>query len=855
MPYTTIDSTPSHTGLRALRARWIEVVVTLVVTISQLWDVILAGSTRVIANPDTQLHYWTLWWWSRALATNPLEVWHAPQFAPYPYTLAYSDHFAAFGVFCAPLIWLGVPIGLLLNGAVIASAVATVWAVRALARDAGAARWPALLVGLAVGFGAFRTTQLAHLQMLATWMLPLAVLWFRQAMRAPHVRSWPAFGFLMVVASAFGLSIYHGFMLVPVLGIASVVLLVQTPAAERIAFIKKLLLFGFVSGLVLLPSLWPYFQVQRTTAVVRSLDELANWSAPLQAWFAVPAQHPIWPRLFGDLVTGRPELVLAPGLLLSLAALLGLGVCNRLRWMWGAVIVVGFILASGSVLSIWDGEAGIPLPFAGVVARLPGYGALRVPARWGWLVTFGLAMLAAQGLSRPWMMTRRWPMLLATLLLVSDLSWPSIPTMETPQALPERPVYTWLALQQNPRTILELPVNPHVESVVQAERLWWQTIHGQRTVTGYSGIAPASQVLLARDAAHLPRADVLARLAALGVDTLVVHRDAPEAPRILTALATCTACVKAYDAPDAVVYFIPANALMTPAVAEGTRLWISADARLPDLVALGSAHVWATQGVQVEGPARERFYTAWDTAQDIPDAWLLGASEEPESVGVSPADAVVQAAGAIRYHRPEGLLAAQPVAFPDGEAHVSYSQSGLLHIDTTSIVTSRAPELTIVFDVAVVDTVQIADATLAPGAQTLTVRISRGQEQTLAWDFTRAAIVRVRVFDRAVTVPQLDSTPLRIDPRVDGETLVLQRVSGDVQLQGIEDATGKAVTHPIPAGDSMRIAAGVLPPLANGHYQVVVITAHGQRIVAANLWIEAGKWRWQPIPVPLTLVY
>jgi len=115
--------------------------------------------------------------------------------------------------------------------------------------------------------------------------------------------------------------------------------------------------------------------------------------------------------------------------------------------------------------------------------------------------------------------------------------------------------------------------------------------------------------------------------------------------------------------------------------------------------------------------------------------------------------------------------------------------------------------------------------------------------------------VRVRVYDRLVALPPLQSVPLRLDPRVEGRSLVLQGIAGDVQLQGIEAATGKAVTHPIPAGDSIRISAGVLPPLANGHYQVVVLTAHGQRIVAANLWIEAGVWRWQAIPQQLTLVY
>jgi hypothetical protein len=166
-----------------------------------------------------------------------------------------------------------------------------------------------------------------------------------------------------------------------------------------------------------------------------------------------------------------------------------------------------------------------------------------------------------------------------------------------------------------------------------------------------------------------------------------------------------------------------------------------------------------------------------------------------------------------------------------------------------------ATQLTIVFDVAVLQRVTVDGVTLDPGAQQVSILLHPGEEHMLQWDSTKAALVRVRVFDREVDLPALQSVPLRIEPRIDDSDMVLQGIAGDVQLQGIEDATGKAVTYPIPGADSIKIAAGVTLPLADGHYQVVVLSPHGQRIVVANLWIKSGAWRWQAIPLPLTLVY
>jgi hypothetical protein len=854
-----VESTPrrTHTPILAslrtrVRTSWPVGLVVLAAFVSQYAAVLWAGPTRVLANPDVQLHYWTLWWWAEALRHDPWRVWDAPQFAPYPATLAFSDHLAPLGIVAAPLLWLGVPIAVVLQAAVVGSAAATIWAVYQLARAYGATQWPALLVGISAACGAYRVTQLAHLQMQATWLLPIAVIWLRAALVSQRWFSGAALGFVAVCAAAFGLSVYHGFMLLPVVALVGVVTVWQQP--NRWTALLRFAGLGVVGGLAALPSLLPYVRVQQTTAASRSLEELANWSAPLQAWVAVPADHPVWPRLLGEAVTGRPELTLAPGLLLAVGALLAMRVPAARRSVWLLVVAAGVVLASGTTLRIWDGDRGIALPFARWLAALPGFGALRVPARWGWLVVCGLAPLAALGWG--WLAQRRsWWWLPAAVCLVLDLSWPQATYLATPQPTTVPAVINWLAAQPGaPKTMLELPLKPQVETTVQAERLWWQTLHRQRSVTGYSGLAPATQVLLARDAAHLPRADVLARITALGVERIVVYRTSREGVAAAAAVARCPTCRVMYDEADALVVALPPSALVAPPLRPGQVVWISADARLPDLVAFGLQRFWDRAGVTVTGAARERFSPALPGTTNLPDAWLLGTTEEPESVGMTPADAVVSAAGATRYARPADLLAAQPVATPSGHVVVRSDDSGVW-VGESLLAASDAATVTVVFDVAVRGAVTIAGQRLAPGAQTLALAVQRGAAPLqLVWEPAQAALVRVRVYAGNRQVPPLQSVPFVVESEVDGAALRIAGDVDDVQLQGIEAGSGKAVTHAL-ARQTRRIAVDTVPSLQPGHYQVVCNAPHGQRTVVANLWIDGSGWRWQAIPVALTLVY
>ncbi|MFM7677519.1 MAG: hypothetical protein ACKO83_01580, partial [Roseiflexaceae bacterium] len=489
----------------------------------------------MVANPDVQLHYWTIWWWAQALQMHPLQVWDAPQFVPYPYTLAYSDHLAALGIIAAPFVWLNVPIAGILNGVMVGSAFATIWAMYALVRSEGALQWPALLVALVVTFGAFRSAHLVHLQMQMTWMLPVAVLWFRRAVLALHLWSWTFVGLLLVMAASFSLSSYHTLMFVPVLGMTAVAMWFSTPHTMRMSVTWRMAIISVGCVIVMIPAVWPYIQAQQITGITRTVTEQTNWSAPLQAWFATADSHPVWPRIFGDKVVGRAELALAPGLLLSIGTLIAMRYLHRKQVLWLVVIATGFILASGTVLRLYDGDTGLSLPFAKILASMPGYSALRVPARWGWLVSCGMAVLAALGWSRIVAANKRW-LVLAICCLLIDLSWPQLRLKPVPQSTTVPSVVNWMATQSPVTTILELPFKPQMQSNTQADRLWWQTIHHQRSVTGYSGLIPATQVLLARDAAHLPRVDVLARVQAMDIARIVVYRGSADGEKLATAM-------------------------------------------------------------------------------------------------------------------------------------------------------------------------------------------------------------------------------------------------------------------------------------------------------------------------------
>src|SRR3954469_24792398 len=102
-------------------------------------------------------------------------MWNAPFYWPMRDALALTEHEAGIGMVGAPIQWLGgsalLAYNLILIGTAWFGALATHALVRRITGNAAAA----FCAGLIFGFAPYRASQLAHLQVLVTWWMPLAL--------------------------------------------------------------------------------------------------------------------------------------------------------------------------------------------------------------------------------------------------------------------------------------------------------------------------------------------------------------------------------------------------------------------------------------------------------------------------------------------------------------------------------------------------------------------------------------------------------------------------------------------------------------------------------------------------------
>ncbi len=147
---------------------------------------------------------------------------------------------------------------------------------------------------------------------------------------------------------------------------------------------------------------------------------------------------------------------------------------------WLAVAAVGLLLSLGPRLHVNGRAVGPALPYAWLEAALPLLRFTGVPVRFGWLVTFGVAVASGAALSHVVRSGRRGPALACALAAVAVLeSWPHAFVTST-----------WPA----PRFLRDLARDGERWAVVDAtsptRQLWHQILHRHPQVGGYVTRAP-----------------------------------------------------------------------------------------------------------------------------------------------------------------------------------------------------------------------------------------------------------------------------------------------------------------------------------------------------------------------------
>jgi len=507
---------------------------------------------------DALLNVWITAWDGHQLLNDPLRLFDANIFHPHERTLAYSEILLGNGLLALPAIAvtgnpiLGYNLALLLS--FFLTALGTYLLVLKLTRSAGAG----LVAGTILAFCSYRMTNLAQAQLLTTQWLPLTLLALHALLRRPrphYVALFTLFYCLQTLSS-----FYYGILLALAVLLFVVVVFVAgigrwargRPAAAKPGRVAlALAITALCCFLVILPFALPYFRVQGELGFERSLSDSEPFSASLRQYLSVPPGSLLVGRWLPSEETaqsgGYAADALYPGLVSLILAIVGAAAGRgRTRWLYLTLLLGSFILSLGPRLYLAPGrQAGleVALPYAWLYALVPGFKALRAPARFDALVMLALAVLAGYGVAA---LSRRRrcaagsrqgegpghrPQAIASLLagsclvlvILESAVWPAARAESVPVGDAVSATYRWLASQPK-TTILELPM-AFVTGGPQLEYQYFSIFHWHTTPDGYSGFIPPKHGQVVYEMERFPSERSVSLLQALGVAYVVIHTD------------------------------------------------------------------------------------------------------------------------------------------------------------------------------------------------------------------------------------------------------------------------------------------------------------------------------------------
>lgn len=499
---------------------------------------------------DALLNVWITAWDGHQLLSDPLHLFDANIFHPYPRTLAYSELLLGNSLLALPITTatgnpvLGYNVALLLS--FVLTGLGTYLLVVRLTRSPLAG----LVAGTVMTLSSYRMTNLAQAQLLTTQWMPFALLALHHLLYRPRLRHAVTFAlfFSLQTLSSF----YYGITLA--LAVVGYGLWVSAtwfwlrmsrrrPLAIAFPSILHLALAACLCGLAIIPFALPYFQVQHELGFSRTLADSEPFSASLRQYLMVPPGsviHSHWlPSDDAPAAGGYPVDALFPGLTAPVLAAWGLiRGRSRFRWAFLLILAAALVLSLGPRLTLAPGQPlgqEATLPYAWLYEIVPGFKALRAPVRFDALVTLALAVLAGFGVatvprdgggpaarSRV-SLARLLPAGLLLLVLLESWVWPAARAESVPVADDVPPVYRWLA-DQSVSPILELPM-AFAPGGPQLEYQYFSTYHWHTTPDGYSGFVPRQHGAIAYEMERFPSEPNLRLLQALGVRYVVVHLD------------------------------------------------------------------------------------------------------------------------------------------------------------------------------------------------------------------------------------------------------------------------------------------------------------------------------------------
>lgn len=482
------------------------------------------SAASAMIDADLYLNVWILGWLAHAAVHAPAHLFDGNIYHPAPDTIVGSENMFAHLPVTVPVLAatgsaLSVLKAMALESFVLAGLGMFAF-VYHRTRDATAA----LVAGAAYAFTPIRVQTIPQPQYLGTQYLPLALLAVDLLVGGGGRRAMLALTAALAMQAL--ACVYVGYFTFLVVPVYAAVRLLDVPAGRRLAIGGAVAVAIATAGVALVPVALPYLRA-RSLGIIPPHDEatvLAYSWAPWR-WITPAAFHKV--GVVSMLVVGA-DLV-ARAVLRLRGGAPPPGRAERALWI---VIALAVILAAGPYLAL--GSWHLPLPYAAFYRFVPGFSTVRAPLRFYVVVSAALAALAGLAFARTHGRVR--PPLRAAiaglLVLVAIVHAAPVPAPTMPARLGRHTprVYRWLALQERPGVLLEVP-GPLVPGDVtgnlrDARYMVASTTHWHPIVNGYTAYPPPTAELLNALARRLPEPEAVRRLVDLvAVRWVVLHRD------------------------------------------------------------------------------------------------------------------------------------------------------------------------------------------------------------------------------------------------------------------------------------------------------------------------------------------
>jgi hypothetical protein len=508
---------------------------------------------------DPLLVTWILWWTSH---TMPLTSawWSAPAFHPSAGVLAFSETLLGLAPIAVPInALIGSPL-LAYNTAFLLSYVFSGLAAYLLAFVLTRCHGASFVAAIAFAFAPYRLSHTPHLQLLSSYWMPVAIAALHLFAAEPKWR-WAALFAVSWLMQALACGYYLFFLsILVVLWLAWFV-----PGRLSMRQAVRLAAAWSIAVVALVPVLLGYRSIHAAYGFRRGPVEVVSYSADIAGLLAASPDSLLWSGLrFAEGI----ESEIFPGLTIVVLLIAGLAVWRMpgryeskgALFFYAGSAVLMWTLALGPAPKLSGVGVGIPGPYV-LLAQLPGFDGMRVPARLWMVSVLGLAVAAAFVVARiESRRVRRAVIAAASLGMLLD-AWPRrFPVV----AAPGTRITTAGA-----RVRLGLPLH---ES--ETETMFGAIPQAKRVFNGYSGYhAPQHAALRYLLEHHDPR--ILERLAATEPIEVIVET-AGDRDGVWNAYVQRHAGIRRTDSgPDWTGYELRASGAVAPPEIRGTAVRVA----------------------------------------------------------------------------------------------------------------------------------------------------------------------------------------------------------------------------------------------------------------------------------------